>query len=92
MQLWCQGVPPTHAQAKRRATASSAAAKQAALVAGGHASEDEEAPLVRSIAGVLCVRYFVENLGSDHHREVEAFVAVSGDQKINFMRSTAELA
>ncbi len=35
------------AQAKRRASASTAAAKQAALIAGGHASEDEEAPLVR---------------------------------------------
>ena len=35
------------AQAKRRATANSAKEKQAALVAGGHASEDEEAPLVR---------------------------------------------
>ena len=38
---------PAHAQAKRRATANSAKEKQAALVAGGHASEDEEAPLVR---------------------------------------------
>ena len=37
-----------YAQAKRRATANSAKEKQAALVAGGHASEDEEAPLVRT--------------------------------------------
>ena len=44
------------AQAKRRASASTAAAKQAALIAGGHASEDEEAPLVRAMATTACCR------------------------------------
>ncbi len=45
----CRLPEAAHLQAKRRATANSAKEKQAALVAGGHASEDEEAPLVRRL-------------------------------------------